>query len=118
MSRNNVTTNDLTATVRVWNPNTKFYNLNILNTFGHTNSNGQNLAVNAAAGNQGYYGMQLIGYQDTVLANLGNQLYAKSLIVGAVDFIFGQYATAWFEQDDIRTIGSGYITASGRATEE
>jgi hypothetical protein len=59
--------------------------------------------------------VQLLGYQDTLLANTGNQLYAKSLITGAVDFIFGQTATAWFENVDIRTIASGCITASGRA---
>jgi pectinesterase len=109
-----VSTNDETATLRSWNPNTKFYNLNIENTFGHINSNGQNLAVSAYTENQGYYGVQLIGYQDTLLANTGNQLYAKSLIVGAVDFIYGKEATAWFEQVDLRTIAAGSITASGR----
>jgi pectin methylesterase-like acyl-CoA thioesterase len=50
------------------------------------------------------------------LANTGNQLYAKSLVVGAIDFIFGQTATAWFEKVDIRTIATGYITASGRSS--
>lgn len=79
-------------------------------------SNGQNLAVSAHTGNQGYYGVQLIGYQDTLLSNTGNQLYAKSLIVGAVDFIFGQTATAWFENIDIRTIATGCVTASGRSS--
>jgi pectin methylesterase-like acyl-CoA thioesterase len=112
----NTTSDDLTATIRSWNPNTKFYNLNIANTFGHVSHNGQNLAVSAHTGNQGYYGVQLLGYQDTLLANTGNQLYAKSLIDGAVDFIFGQQATAWFENVDIRTIATGCITASGRAS--
>ena len=112
----NVTSDDLTATVRQWNPNTKFYNLNIANTFGHVSKNGQNLALSAHTGNQGYYGVQLLGYQDTLLANTGNQLYAKSLIVGAVDFIFGQTATAWLENIDIRTIATGCITASGRSS--
>jgi pectin methylesterase-like acyl-CoA thioesterase len=111
----NVTSDDLTATVRQWNPNTKFYNLNIANTFGHVSTNGQNLALSAHTTNQGYYGMQLLGYQDTLLANTGNQLYAKSLITGAVDFIFGQTATAWLQTIDIRTIAKGCITASGRA---
>ena len=59
------------------------------NTFGHSESNGQALAISAHASNQGYYGCQFTGYQDTVLANTGYQLYAKSLIVGATDFIFG-----------------------------
>lgn len=112
----NTTSDDLTATIRSWNPNTKFYNLNIANTFGHVPKNGQNLAVSAHTGNQGFYGVQLLGYQDTLLANTGNQLYAKSLITGAVDFIFGQQATAWFEKVDIRTIAAGSITASGRGS--
>jgi pectin methylesterase-like acyl-CoA thioesterase len=110
----NTTSDDLTATVRQWNPNTKTYNLNIANTFGHVPTNGQNLALSAHTANQGYYGMQLLGYQDTLLANTGNQLYAKSLIIGAVDFIFGQTATAWLEHVDIRIIAAGCVTASGR----
>jgi len=112
----NTTSDDLTATIRQWNPNTKFYNLNIANTFGHVSTNGQNLALSAHTGNQGYYGMQLWGYQDTLLSNTGNQLYSKSLIVGAVDFIFGQTATAWLDQVDIRTIATGCVTASGRSS--
>jgi len=109
----NTTSDDLTATVRQWNPNTKFYNLNIANTFGHVPTNGQNLALSAHTGNQGYYGMQLWGYQDTLLANTGNQLYSKTLIVGAVDFIFGQTATAWLDQVDIRTIATLQLTPPG-----
>ena len=72
----NTTSDDLTATLRQWNPNTKVYNLNVVNTFGHIPQNGQNLAVSAEATNQGYYGCQLIGYQDTLLAEKGK----KSLI--------------------------------------
>lgn len=114
LSQNDVPSNDLTATLRAWTTNFKIYNVNILNTFGHTASKGQNLAVSAQAGNQGYYGCGLYGYQDTLLAQRGKQLYAKSKIVGAIDFIFGQYGEAWFDQIDIRTIAAGYITASGR----
>jgi pectin methylesterase-like acyl-CoA thioesterase len=47
-------------------------------------------------------------------AQNGAQLYARSLIVGAVDFIFGKTALAWFHGCDIRTIGPGCVTASGR----
>lgn len=110
----NTTSDDLTATVRVWTTNFKMYNINILNTFGHTNSDGQNLALSAHTTNQGYYGVGLFGYQDTLLANTGTQIYAKSKIVGAIDFIFGQTAQAWLEHIDIRTIAAGCITASGR----
>lgn len=109
------TTDDLTATVRNWATNTKFYNVNLLNTYGHSSSNGQALALSANAGNQGYYGVGLYGYQDTLLAETGTQLYANSRIEGAVDFIFGQHAQAWLENIDIYTIAAGAITASGRA---
>ncbi|KAJ5991675.1 hypothetical protein N7499_003540 [Penicillium canescens] len=112
----NTTSDDKTATLRQWNPNTKVYNMNIVNTFDHIPKNGQNLAVSAETTGQGYYGCQLIGYQDTLLAETGSQLYAKSLIVGAVDFIFGQTALAWFEGIDIRSIATGCITASGRSS--
>ncbi|TGO21844.1 hypothetical protein BPAE_0197g00100 [Botrytis paeoniae] len=111
------TSDDLTATLRQWNKNTKVYNLIIKNTFGHISSNGQNLAISAHTTNQGYYATQFIGYQDTILANTGTQLYAKCLVVGAIDFIFGQTAQAWFENNDIRTIAAGSITASGRASD-
>ncbi len=67
----NTTSDDKTATLRQWNPSTKVYNLNVVNTFGHIPQNGQNLAVSAATTNQGYYGCQLIGYQDTLLAETG-----------------------------------------------
>jgi pectin methylesterase-like acyl-CoA thioesterase len=117
LSRLNVTNNDLTATVRNWNPNTKIYNLNIKNTFGHVPTNGQALAVSAQTTGQGYYGCQLWGHQDTLLANRGNQIYAKNLIVGAIDFIFGMYSQVWIDQTDIRTISDGWITASGRTEE-
>ncbi|CAG8981377.1 hypothetical protein HYALB_00013657 [Hymenoscyphus albidus] len=108
------TSNDLTATLRNWSPNTKIYNLNIVNTFGHISKDGQNLAISAQATNQGYYACQFRGYQDTILTNTGKQLYAKSLITGAVDFIYGSAGIAWFEKVDIRTIANGAITASGR----
>ena len=76
------------------------------------------MALSAYASNQGYYGCQFTGYQDTVLAETGSQIYAKSLIVGATDFIFGQTATAWFDGIDIRVLPTTYgtITASGRSS--
>lgn len=114
----NTTSDDLTATVRAWSANLKVYNLNILNTFGHINTDGQNLALSAEATNQGYYGVGLYGFQDTLLANTGLQIYAKSRILGAVDFIFGQTAQVWLDQIDIVTISAGCVTASGRASND
>ncbi|PSK45278.1 hypothetical protein B9Z65_2418 [Elsinoe australis] len=107
--------NDQTATLRAWTENLKVYNINLVNTRG---SGSQALALSASANNQGYYACQFLGFQDTILAQTGNQLYAKSLIQGATDFIFGQHATAWFSACDIRVLKAtqGYVTASGRAS--
>jgi pectinesterase len=77
------------------------------------------LALSAYATNQGYYGCKFTGYQDTVLAETGNQVYAKCLIQGAIDFIFGQHATAWFDSCDIKVVSGpseGTITANGRSS--
>lgn len=76
----------------------------------------QAVALSAYGSNQGYYGCGLYGYQDTLLAQIGNQVYAKCYIEGATDFIFGQKARAWIDSCDIRTSGAGYITANGRSS--
>jgi pectinesterase len=113
LSQDDVANNDLTATLRAWTTNLKVYNINLANTRG---SGSQALAVSAYADKQGYYGVQFLGFQDTILAQTGAQVYAKCLIQGATDFIFGQQATAWFDGVDIRVLAAstGYITANGR----
>lgn len=100
--------NDETATLRVKAANFKLYNVNVANTYG---KGSQAVALSAYA-NSGYYGNAFTGYQDTLFANTGNQLYAGNLIQGATDFIFGQNAAAWFEDNDIRVVPAslGYIT--------
>ena len=104
---------DHTATLRNWAAGTKIYNSNVKNTYG---KGSQALAVSAYADEQGYYGVQMWGYQDTLLAQTGKQVYAKCYIQGAVDFIFGQHATAWIDSTDLRVSGVGAITANGRAS--
>ena len=74
--------NDATATVRLWTSNVKLYNLNIANTFGQAATGGQALALSAQKTNQGFYGCSFTGYQDTIYANEGRQLYAESFING------------------------------------
>lgn len=105
--------NDQTATLRAHTPNLKVYNINLVNTRGQGS---QALAVSAQKDKQGYYGCQFRGYQDTILAQDGSHIFAKSYIEGATDFIFGQRAKAWFENADIRVLAAsiGYITANGR----
>ncbi|KAJ8550387.1 hypothetical protein ON010_g10683 [Phytophthora cinnamomi] len=63
--------NDLTTTLRLRTDNIKVYNLNVANMAGRIKKNGQALAVS-----------------DTLYANKGANLYAKSYISGAVDFIY------------------------------
>lgn len=62
----------------------------------------------------------MFGFQDTLLAQSGAQLYAKSYIEGATDFIFGQRAQAWFENCDIGVVAAatGWVTASGRSSND
>jgi pectinesterase len=100
--------NDETATLRVKAADFKLYNVNVANGYG---KGSQAVALSAYA-DSGYYGCAFTGYQDTVLAQQGAQLYAQSLIQGATDFIFGQSAPAWFEQCDIRVVAAsqGYVT--------
>ncbi|RDW94270.1 pectinesterase-1 [Coleophoma crateriformis] len=108
-------TNDGTATLSNHAAATKFYNINIKNTYG---AGSQAVALSAYATQQGYYGVGLYGYQDTLLAQTGKQVYAKCFIQGATDFIFGQYAVAWIDGSKLSVNGNGYITASGRSTND
>ena len=91
------------------------YNINLENTRGPGR---QALAISATNDQQAYYGVKFISHQDTVLANTGHQVYAHCYIDGAVDFIFGQTARAWFQSVDIRVKGQGFITANGRDSEK
>ncbi|KAF8455198.1 pectin lyase fold/virulence factor, partial [Terfezia claveryi] len=113
-SQDNTPKNDATGTVRAWAKGLKIYNVNIVNSRG---MGSQAIALSAQADKQGYYGVKIQGYQDTLLAQKGKQIYAKSYIDGAVDFIFGQKARVWFHAIDIRIKGRGWVTANGRESE-
>lgn len=105
--------NDQTATLRALTPNLKVYNINFVNSYG---KGSQAVAISAQKDMQGYYGVSMKGFQDTLLANDGAQVYAKCYIEGATDFIFGQTATAWFDGVSIGVVSAslGYVTANGR----
>lgn len=108
LSQKDGLSNDETATLRIKAANFKLYNVNVNNGYGEGS---QAVALSAYA-DSGYYASQFTGFQDTVLSNLGYQLFAHSLIQGATDFIFGQEAATWFEACDIRVLAKslGYIT--------
>ncbi|SJL08964.1 related to Pectinesterase [Armillaria ostoyae] len=111
-------TDDLTGTLRVHKDDFALYNVNVKNTFGQASTNGQALALSAYGSNQGYYGVGFYrqAVLDTVLAETGNQFYGSCYIEGAVDYIFGQYARAYFHKNMIASVGAGAITASGRTS--
>lgn len=104
---------DQTGTLRVFTAKGfSLYNVNVVNSKGQGT---QAIAISAQAGQQGYYGVSIKGYQDTLLAQTGAQVYAKSYIEGAIDFIFGQHGQVWIHDCDIGFVaGGGYLIASGR----
>ncbi|KAF7553036.1 hypothetical protein G7Z17_g3889 [Cylindrodendrum hubeiense] len=103
--------NDASGTLRAKNDGLKVYNINVANSRG---KGVQAIALSAYGSQQGYYGCQFTGYQDTILSSEGYHYFHGSYIEGATDFIFGQKAIAWFDTCTIGISGSGYITASGR----
>ncbi|KAG2781610.1 hypothetical protein PC129_g11289 [Phytophthora cactorum] len=103
--------NDYTTTLLLKSSNVKVYNLNVANTAGNV---GQAIAMKVDGANYGIYACKLMGYQDTLYANQGPALFAKSYISGAIDFIFGMYGKTWFESCDIESVGKGCVTANGR----
>lgn len=102
--------NDKTATLRTHKDNFALYNVNLLNSYGIGH---QALASSAYGNNQGYYAVGFYGYQDTLYAFNGTQFYGHCYIEGAVDFIFGQHARAFFHKSTIGSVAPGAITALG-----
>ncbi|CUA76558.1 putative pectinesterase A [Rhizoctonia solani] len=93
----------------------KIYNLNIANTYG-VGSQAIALAINGTR--FGAYGVNLTGYQDTLLTNNGLHYFGKSYINGATDFIFGMNSSIWITQSTIETTANGWVTASGRLLDD
>ncbi|KAG8696201.1 hypothetical protein FRC09_008663 [Ceratobasidium sp. 395] len=107
--------NEASATISIKAADVKIYNLNIANTYGQGS---QAIALSVGGTRFGGYGLKLTGYQDTLLANEGLEFFGKSYISGATDFIFGQRASLWITGTTIETVGNGWITASGRSSED
>ncbi|KAJ6614798.1 pectin lyase fold/virulence factor [Mycena sp. CBHHK59/15] len=107
---------DLTGTLRILptSSNVSLYNLDVRNTFGIAEVNGQAIALSNYGNRVGVYGCRLYSYQDTLYTNQGNHVYLRSYIEGGVDFIFGRHSQAYFEGNTIASKGAGCVTASGR----
>lgn len=85
------------------------YNINFQNTYPQT----ANTAALAADfyGTVQAYGCSFIGYQDTLLANKGTQVFSNCYVEGSIDFIWG-FSTAYFYQSVIASNTPGSCIAA------
>lgn len=91
------------------------YNINFINTYPQT-KNTAALAADFYGANMAAYGCKFVGYQDTLLANKGTQVFSNSYIEGSIDYIWG-FSTAYFHQCYIASnTAGGYISAMSRAS--
>jgi pectinesterase len=107
------------------------YNMNITNDAGQ---DAQAVALSTGGSNQAFYASSILGWQDTTYVHTGTQFFGRCYIEGAVDFIYGTTANAWFVSSSLLllivnqlannfqqqgvTIGSvraGPVTAQGRS---
>lgn len=94
-------------------PDFAVYNIDFVNTYPQT-PNTAALAADYYGNNFAAYGCSFIGFQDTLLANKGIQVFANSYIEGSIDFIWG-FSTSYFYRSVIssNTVG-GFVSAQGR----
>jgi pectinesterase len=87
-------------------------NVTFENTAGNT---GQAVALTVRSDRAVFKHCRFLGDQDTLFADFGRQYYVDSYIEGGVDFIFGN-AAAVFANDEIHIIRPGYLTAQSRTS--
>ena len=98
------------ATVFVSSDGFEADNVTFENAAGNT---GQAVALSVRSDEAVFKHCRFLGNQDTLFADYGRQYYVDSYIEGGVDFIFGN-AAAVFEEDEIHVLEAGYITAQSR----
>ncbi|MCZ8522449.1 MULTISPECIES: pectinesterase family protein [Paenibacillus] len=102
------TTNSASTMVRASNFQAR--DITFRNTAGP--SAGQAVALYVSGDRAIFKNIKVLGNQDTLYATgTGRQYYYNSYIEGTVDFIFGS-ATAVFENCEIRSLGTGFVTAA------
>ncbi|KAJ5259224.1 pectin methylesterase [Penicillium angulare] len=108
---------DETATIRNAAAASRIYNINVANTYG---PGYQGLALSATGTQQGYYGCQFQGHNRTIRTQVGGTvLFARGLISGTTDIIFGDYARVWLDHVDIKVrqvSQKEYVTANCRGS--
>ena len=98
-----VVSNERASTLSINTDQVQVYNLNLVNTAIQTRDKGQAPALSVICKTCAFYACSITGHQDTLYANRGNQLYARSHVAGTVDFIFGN-ARAFFQSCDIESV--------------
>jgi pectinesterase len=126
---------DASGTLRIHKNDFKMYNVNVKNTFG---KGSQAIALSQWGSRVGLYACGFYGYQDTLYASKGTQVYLRNYIEvrailpvgfapfnlmlcsvqGAVDFIFGRAGLAFFGGNTIGVTDAGCVTASGRVSDD
>jgi len=106
---------DASGTIRIHTNDFNMYNVNVKNTFGPGT---QAIAFSQYGSRVGLYACGFYGYQDTLYANEGTQVYLRNYIQGAVDFIFGREGLAFFGKNTIAVAGPGCVTANGRTSND
>lgn len=87
-------------------------NITFVNAAGNT---GQAVALSVRSDQAIFKHCRFLGDHDTLFADFGRQYYVDSYIQGGVDFIFGN-AAAVFADDDIHILRPGYLTAQSRTS--
>ena len=90
------------------------YNIDFVNTYPQT-TNTAALAADFYGANIAAYGCSFVGFQDTLLANKGTQVFSNCYIEGSVDFIWG-FSTAFFHQCYIASNTNGACIAAQSRT--
>ncbi|KAF7320081.1 Pectinesterase [Mycena kentingensis (nom. inval.)] len=106
---------DASGTLRIHKNDFKLYNVNVKNTLG---AGVQAIAISQYGSRVGLYACGFYGYQDTLYANQATQVYLKGYIEGATDFIFGRLGSAYFGGNTIALKAGGWVTASGRISND
>ena len=77
LSLNDAGSDDASGTLRVHKDSFSMYNVNVTNTFG---PGVQAIAISQYGSKVGLYACAFLGYQDTLYANEGTQVYLKGYI--------------------------------------
>jgi len=81
-------------------------------TFQNTSGDhGQALALRADGDREKFTNCRMLGWQDTLMLNLGRDYFTNCYVAGRVDFIYGS-ATALFDHCEIHSKNGGHVTAA------